>query len=153
MCAPIDMKPAWPNDSWPTVMGRNMLSPMIMLIPIVIRSASPSENRPVTTPTSESITAYMACASLPARFDLEPTAEEPGRFVEEDQDEDAEGEAVLPRGDQIGHAHGLDHAEDERGHHGAHDVPGSAEQHDRQALEPERPAHQWCDVVGEPDQH
>src|SRR5499426_2014823 len=105
MCAPIDMKPAWPNDNWPTVMGRNMLSPMIMLIPIVIRSASPRENRPVTTPTSESITACIGLASLPARFDLQAAAEEPARFVEKDQDEDAEGKSVLPRGDQVRDAH------------------------------------------------
>src|SRR5438552_18763563 len=121
-----------------------MLSPMIMLMPIVIQSASPSVNTPVSTLTNESSIARMD-ASLPPRFDLQATAEEARRFVEEDQDEDPEGEPVLRRRHEIRNAHGLDHAEDERGHHGAHDVPGSAEQHDGEPLEPERPAHQRRD--------
>src|SRR4030095_9426058 len=120
MCAPMDMNPACPKDSWPTVMGRNMERPMIMLIPIVMRSASPSVNRPVTILARALISSCMG-AVLPARLDLQATAKQPGGLVEEDQDEDAEGEAVLPGGDEIGDAHGLDHAEDERGHHRPHD--------------------------------
>src|SRR5262249_61531907 len=78
---------------------------------------------------------------LPARLDLQATAEEPGRSVEEDHDEDAEREPVLPRGDEIRDAHGLDHAEDERGHHGADDVAGSADPHSPQAPEPQARYH------------
>ena len=63
MCAPIDMNPAWPKDSCPTVMGRNMERPMIMLIPIVMRSASPRVNRPVKMPTSASSTLAHGRAS------------------------------------------------------------------------------------------
>src|SRR5262245_632207 len=179
MWAPMDMNPAWPKDSCPTVMGRNMLRPMIMLIPMVARSASPSENSPVKTPTNASSTPLIAAplpgartprtepmssdrtarvgdrarrGSSPARLDLQPAAEEARRLVEEDEDQDPEGEAVLPRGHEVGHAHRLDHPEDESGDHGAHDVAGSAEEHDREALEAEDAAHQRRDVVGEPDQ-
>src|SRR5215467_13821768 len=99
------MKPAWPNESWPTVIGRNMERPMIMLMPIVTRSASPRVNTPVTTPRMDSSTVRITAPLLAPRFDLEAAAEQPGRLVEEDQDEDAEREAVLPRGNQVRHAH------------------------------------------------
>src|SRR5215510_14682647 len=104
MWAPIDMKPACPKESCPTVMGRNMLSPMIMLIAIVMRSASPSEKRPVTMVRGRAISSRMAPV-LPSRLDLQAAAEEPRRPVEEDQDEDPEGEAVLPGGNEVRHAH------------------------------------------------
>src|SRR6266852_2964843 len=135
MCAPMDMKPACPKDNCPTVIGRNMLSPMIMLIPIVMRSASPRVNRPVKMLARESITTRIGCSLLPARFDLQATAEQPRWLIEENQDEDAEGKPVLPGGHEIGDAHRLDHAQDQRRHHGPDDVPRPAEEHDRQALE------------------
>src|SRR5262245_64945466 len=98
---------------------------MIMLMPMGTRSAWPSVNTPVTRPTRASSTER----TLPPRLDLQPAAEQPGRLVEEDQDEDAEGEAVLPGGDQIRHAHGLDHPEDEPRDHGADDIARPPEQH------------------------
>ena len=63
MCAPMDMNPACPKESWPTVMGRNMERPMIMLIPIVMRSASPRVNRPVTMLTRALISSCMGAPS------------------------------------------------------------------------------------------
>src|SRR5262247_1642371 len=103
-------------------MGRNIERPMIMLMPMVTRSASPRLNTPVTSPTRASSTARMGPPLLAPGLDLQPAAEQPRRFVEENQDENPEGEAVLPGRHEIGHAHRLDHAEDQRGHHGAHDV-------------------------------
>src|SRR5437899_1756523 len=117
------------------------------------RTASPSVNTPVNTLTRESITSRISAASLATRFDLQATAEQPRWLVEKDQDENAEGKAILPGRHEIGDAHGLDHAEDERRHHGPGDVPRPPKEHDRQPLEPQVDSHQWRDVIAQANQY
>ena len=58
-------------------MGKNMLSPRIMLMPMVDRSASPSSNTPVmhAAQTLENHL-HRSLAFLASRFDLQATAKQ-----------------------------------------------------------------------------